>query len=109
MASGSDVFGGKNSALNVLVEKILIGIGGHFSVGSQIARFGAENKLIARIAFRFQLNKCRANAAFATLKPVIDRRVGDVDSVLDGRDDSSGVGSVSAFVRLAEIGADAQR
>ncbi len=92
--------------MNIFLEKILIGIGGHFAVGCEVAGFCAKNELIARVAFGFQLHQGSANAAFAALKAIIDRSVGDIDPGFDGAHDGCGVGGVGALVGLAEIGAD---
>jgi hypothetical protein len=66
VAPSGDVLGGKNSALNIFLEKILIGIAGHFAVGRKIAGLGAEYQLIAGVAFGFQLQQGRADSTAAT-------------------------------------------
>ncbi len=107
VTSGGNVLGGKNSALNIFLKKILIGISRHFAVGREIAGFSAKHQLVARIAFSLELHQRRADAAFAALKAVIDRGIGNVDSILHGRHDRRGVRRVGALVGLAEIGANA--
>src|SRR6266478_9606814 len=83
VASGGDVLGGKNSALNIFMKEILIGISRHFAGGREIAGFGTEHQLIAREAISLELHQGRTDAAFAALKEIIDRGVGDIDPGFD--------------------------
>ena len=41
VAARGDVFGAKDPPLNVLVEKILVGVSGHGAIGSKVAALGA--------------------------------------------------------------------
>ena len=47
MAARGDILGVKNSALDIFVEKVLIGVGRHFGVGRKVTSFRAHNYLIA--------------------------------------------------------------
>jgi hypothetical protein len=99
----------KNSALNIFLEKIVIGIGWHFAVGREVAGFGAHNKPVARAAADFELGQRRANAAFAALKTVINRGIQYVDAAFGGSDDGGGISRIGALVGLTEVCADANR
>src|SRR5258706_1353495 len=107
MASGGNVFCGKNSRLNVFVEEILVWIGWHGAVRRQITSFGAEDKFVAKDAPGGELLDGRADGTLAALEAVVDRGVDEVDAVLRGGDDCFRVGAVSAGIRLAQISSDA--
>jgi hypothetical protein len=106
MAARDDIFGNKNSWLNVFAEEIIIWIGGHRAVWREVAAFGANHHFFAWEAFFRELFDGGADAAFALLESIVDSGVDYVDPAFDGRDGRGGVAFVSLCVGLAEIRAD---
>src|SRR5882724_9784204 len=76
----------------------------------QITTLRANYKLVARDSvFVRQFSKRGADGAFASLKPVIRRRVDHVCSQLHSASNSARIASVSGFVWIAQICANADR
>ena len=53
MAAADDVVGREDAGLDVFAIEVIVGIGGHGAVGSEVAALGAENEFFAPEAFFF--------------------------------------------------------
>src|SRR5215469_17171969 len=94
MAAGGDVFGRENSLVNVFLEEIPVGVGGHGAVGRKVAAFCAHEDFVARKSFVPEDLQSGADASFTALQAVIDSRIDHVDSGFHGGDDGGGVAGV---------------
>src|SRR5258708_39707026 len=80
------------------------------SIEWQITSLGANHKLVARESvFVRQFGKRGADGAFASLKPVICRRVDHVCSQLHSASNCVRIACVSGFIWIAQICANADR
>ena len=109
MAARGNILHSKNSALQKLLRKINIRIGGHFSVRRQKSCLGADHDFIATVTFVEKLAQRGAHRALAALKPVIDGGVHHVDTALHRRHDCIHVGAVCGIVGVTQISPDADR
>ncbi len=109
MAALHDFVGFEDAGLDVLAVEIFVGVGGHRPVGREISAFRAENEFVARKALLRELLESGADAALAALEAVVHGCVDNVDAVLDGGHHRCGVTTVRLVIRLAEVGANAQR
>ena len=104
---GRDILRSENPLFDELPREIFAGIGRHIAVRREEAGLGAEHDFVPREAAGNQFLQGGADGPFTSLEAVIDRRVDDVEAALDRRDDSTAIGIVGGFVRLAEVRADA--
>src|SRR6185503_421135 len=94
-------------------DEILLNVTAHVAwrraVERQIAAFSADDDFFATEAARSQFIQSRANRSFASLEPVICRRVNYICAQLDRAHDGLGVAPISFLVGITEISADADR
>ena len=109
MAAGGDILRGENSRLNVFAEEVFVRVAGHRPVGRQVTAFGAHHDFVSFNAFRHKLPDGRADASFAALKSVIDRRVDYIDAAFHRRDGCCRITLIRLFVRFPEVRADSER
>ena len=91
MAAGDEVFRRENAGLDVFVQKIFGGLGGHGAIGSEVAALGANHDFVAGKPFGGELFDGGGDAALAALEAVINGGVDEVDAGFDGGDDGGGV------------------
>src|SRR5215467_6114882 len=103
MAPADNFLGRENAPLNIFIKKIAIGVRWHATVGRQVSGLCTQHQLISRVALAFYLNQSGADTALAPLKPIIDRRIDEVDAIFDGGVHRSGIGRVSPLIRLAKV------
>src|SRR5688500_9375189 len=79
------------------------------AVQRDVTTFRADDDFIARHhRCGDRVAQCRAHGALRPLAPIVDRRVDDVDTLLEGRSDRTRVPRVIRLVALAEVGPDTE-
>src|SRR5260370_7361361 len=106
MATGRDIFRGKNPGLNVFAEEIFVGVSGHRSVWRKISTLGANHDLLALETSCCKLLDGCADVSFAALKSVIDGSGENVDAFFHRGDGRGCISLVSLCVRLPEVSAN---
>jgi len=107
MASRSNLFCAKDSALEEFVREVFISIRRHFSIGSQESGFCANHNFVTSETLSKKLLQRSAHGTLAALKAIINGGVDDVAAIFDSTYDCSRVSSVCGAIGLAEISSDA--
>src|SRR6185312_212259 len=94
-----------DAGVYVLRHEVGAGIGRNAGVVGEVTGLRAEKHLVSRNAGLHQLRNGPSNAAFRSLKAVVDRAVEHIHAGAHRFNHSFGIPRVGGSVRLAEVGA----
>src|ERR1700747_671529 len=109
MAALHDFVRLEDAGLNVFAVEIFVWIGGHRAVGREVAALAAQNELLSREPLLRKLRQRRTDATLAALETIIDGRIDHIDAALDRGHYRSGIAGGRVIIRLAKVGANAER
>src|SRR5438067_13689117 len=95
------------------MDEILFDVSSHVTgcraVKRQITTFRADDDLFTRESASVQLSECCSHGPFASLKAIVRCGINYVRADFNRADNRFGVAPISFFIRLAQVGPNANR